>query len=475
MAETTVAQPTRSPGTMIVDGVWRFFCSVRAAMYEIVFLALLVLMGTLKGSIIPAQIPKYVPVLEPLVKRWYAFDVFHSLIFSVTLALLTIAIVVCTLNRTPGIWRSIAHPTVRTSRHFFQNADPSVILNTAETRDAATVALVGILKRRRYRVLTAQRGEETHVYADKHRFGKLGTFPFHLALIMILIGGIVGSELGFREPEFAVPEGESRTVGRGTGLSVELERFRDNYSQFGAPTEYRSDLILYDGDREVQRQSIDVNHPLTYNGVTFYQSAFGQAASMRVTDSRGAVYEETVPFLWRSATNSDAPAGVMALPTQGVQLELFFPNLSLNNTPEVNGIKLYPGQVHAQVRDSPTNQLIGQGAVINQGDAVTIGGLNIEFERERRYTLLQVAYNPGIPILFAASVLLVLGLAITFYFPHRRVQGLITTAQGQSEILLAPLSRRDWGGKRDFARTLDVIEKRLGAARPHGRHAHGTH
>lgn len=112
-------QPGRSPAEFVVDRVWRFFCSVRAAIYEIVFLALLVLIGTLKGSIIPAQIPGYLPALEPLVVRWYAFDVFHSLVFSLTLGLLAVAIVVCTINRVPGIWASIVHPTVVTTRQFF--------------------------------------------------------------------------------------------------------------------------------------------------------------------------------------------------------------------------------------------------------------------------------------------------------------------------------------------------------------------
>ena len=70
---TRSAAPPLAVATL--DRVWRFFCSVRAAMYEIVFLAVLVLVGTLKGSVIPAQIPRYVPALEPVVRRWYAFDV----------------------------------------------------------------------------------------------------------------------------------------------------------------------------------------------------------------------------------------------------------------------------------------------------------------------------------------------------------------------------------------------------------------
>ena len=52
VVESVVTYPKQrrtSFAAVAVDRIWRFFCSVRAALYEIVFLALLVLIGTLKG------------------------------------------------------------------------------------------------------------------------------------------------------------------------------------------------------------------------------------------------------------------------------------------------------------------------------------------------------------------------------------------------------------------------------------------
>ncbi|MGH2532798.1 MAG: cytochrome c biogenesis protein ResB [Thermomicrobiales bacterium] len=463
----------RSPGVVVVDRVWRFSCSVRAAAYEIVFLALLVLVGTLKGSIIPAQIPRYVPVLEPLVERWYAFDVFHSLIFSATLALLAVVIVVCTINRVPGIWNAITHPTVTTTRQFFRTAEPAAVFRPAEPLATAAAELTDLLRSRSYRVLTERRGDEVHVYADKNRFARLGTFPFHLALILVLVGGIVGAEFGFRDPVFAVAEDATRDVGHGSSLRLRLDAFVETYNERAQPVAYRSDVVLYEGEREVRRQSITVNHPLNYGRYTFYQSGFGPAAVLRVTDPNGAVvYEDSVNFLYRSRTHPDAPGGLLELPARGVRIELLFPNLQLDAKPEVGTVKLRPGEIYAQARDWGTNQKIGQGAVIGQGDTANLGGLNVQFMRERRYTILQVAYNPGIPILFAASFLLVFGLVATFAFPHRRVRALVGETGGGTEVLLAPLAKRDWGGQRDFIHTLAAIERRFGAATPHGRATH---
>lgn len=463
-------QPGRSPGEIVVDRVWRFFCSVRAAVYEIIFLAVLVLIGTLKGSIIPAQIPRFIPALDPLVARWYAFDVFRSPLFSGTLALLAVAIVVCTANRVPGIWASITSPTVPTTHGFFQSAVPAARFALPQDADAGTATLVATLRKRRYRVLHEEAAGAHWVYADRNRFGKLGTFPFHLGLILVLVGGIVGAQLGFREQMFTIPEGATRDVGYGTGLRVKLTGFTDTYDQLGAVTEYRSDLVLYDGDREVRQQSLLVNQPLTYGSVTFYQSSYGQAAQLRITNEAGSlVFDAPVELTLQSRSNKDAPAALLKLPAQQRNLELIFPNILLDAKPEFGDIKLLPGEMYAQARDARTNALLGSGAIIAQGDTATLGGLNVQFVRETRFTVLQVASNPGIPILFAASLLGVLGLVMTFCFPHRRIRALVRETRSGSEVLVAPMARRDWAGQRDFVSTMAALEQSLGPGEPYGR------
>jgi hypothetical protein len=76
--------------------------------------------------------------------------------------------------------------------------------------------------------------------------------------------------------------------------------------------------------------------------------------------------------------------------------------------------------------------------------------------------VLQVARNPGIPLIIAASVLLVGGLAITFYFPHRRVRGIVSTTADGSVARLAPIARRDWSAKRMFERLASDVGRRVG-------------
>src|SRR3954470_20583316 len=100
MTHASVQQRAVNPRALpeiVVDRVWRFFCSVRAAVVEIAILALLVLIGTLRGSSVPNTIATHLPVTSGIVDRWYAWDVFHSIPFMFILGLLTVAITICTL------------------------------------------------------------------------------------------------------------------------------------------------------------------------------------------------------------------------------------------------------------------------------------------------------------------------------------------------------------------------------------------
>lgn len=467
MAQVTV-QPklARRPiAEIIVDRIWRFFCSVRAAVYEIAILGVLVLIGTLRGSSVPRWIADRIPATSGIVDRWYAWDVFHSLPFIFMLALISVAIAICTINRFPGIWKTIAHPTVTTTHGFLRNADINASFKPNAPLSSTVETVTETFRKRRYRVLTAERNGEVHVYADRYRYSKLGTFPFHLALILILVGGIIGARYGFRETEFVIPEGETREVGHGTGLSVGLIDFRDTYRENGTPLEYRSDLVLYKDGKEVKSGSITVNHPMTYRNLTLYQTSFGQAATFRITDLEGRlIYEGSIPMgLFQSRLNPDAPAGVLDLPPLNLSINVIGPDNDPANMPELDTLKLKSGEMFVQVR--PKDLASGEmppSAIVGQGDTVTLNGLNIQFLRERQFTLLQVANNPGMPVFWTAAFMLVGGLGIVFYFPHRRIRGIISPAADGVTAMFAPLAKRDWSGQRDFHRICEELSQALG-------------
>ncbi len=465
MANATVQlSPSRPPLEVAIDRVWRFFCSVRAAIAEITFLAVLVLIGTLRGSSVPNSLAEALPFTQPLVDRWYAWDVFRSAVFAATLALLAIAIAVCTINRVPGIWQTISHPRVRTSQGYLRGADTSATFATTATVDEVTESFESTLRQKRFRVMTERIGTDLHVYADKNRYGKMGTFPFHLALILLLVGGIVGAQYGFREREFVLPVGETRAVGHGTDLSVELVQFQNSYTPLGTAAEYVSEIVIYDGDEPVRREAISPNDPVSYRNATFYQTSLGHGSNMHVTDASGAeVFNGTVDVgRFNFQGNPDAPAGFVQIPGQGVTMTVVAPDIEPFNAPELDTLGLKNGQMYVMLQPTGGSDAEREAFVIDQGQSVPVGDLTVTFDREVQWSLLQVAYNPGIPIFAIASFLLVGGLVATFYFPLRRIRAIVSPAPGGATLVAVPLAKRDWSGKREFFRAVDAVESALG-------------
>ena len=70
--------------------------------------------------------------------------------------------------------------------------------------------------------------------------------------------GEVGELRVFSYDDFVV-FGEEDAKSRGVDVErVKLAGFTDTYDQLGAVMEYRSDLVLYDGDREVRQQEYEL-------------------------------------------------------------------------------------------------------------------------------------------------------------------------------------------------------------------------
>jgi cytochrome c biogenesis protein len=478
MAQATAqSSPSRPISDQIIDRIWRFFCSVRAAIAEISFLALLVLIGTLRGSEVPRLIANALPFTKGLVDRWYAWNVYTSFLFAMTLALIAIAIAVCTLNRAPTIWQTISHPRIATTRSWLRGAETSATFSRSGTVDALADDVTGLLKKKRYRVLQERVGSDIHLYADKNRYAKLGTFPFHLALILILVGGLMAAHFGFREQEFLVTQGETKAVGHNTGLSIKLDQFTDDYTAMGVASDYVSHLTLYEDGREVKSGQISPNHPMTYGSATIYQSSLGFSKSFRITDAAGnVVYDDAQPTgLFTMKGNPDAPAGIIPLPSVNGQLVFIGQDTKPANRPDLDTLNLATNQMWVQLalKDQTTGQMVNlPDQKLTLGAPTKIGQYTITWTGTKNFSAMQVAYNPGVPIFIIAVVLLLGGLLVTFYLPHRRMRALVAMEGEVATVQMAPLAKRDWSGKRDFLRLIQNARQMLGEPTevklPHG-------
>lgn len=469
-----VSEPTEEFGgrmtispSDIGDRLWRIFTSMRTALILMLMLALLALVGTLVVqapagmSSDPQAYAAWLDTVRPKYGGWTgpmdmlgAFNVFASWWFKGIMVLLTTSILACSVNRFKGLWKTAIHPRTRMTPVFYDRAPHSERIEATEAPDAALADVTRAFRSHRFRTVVERDGDEISVYADRFRWAPFGTLMAHISLVMILVGALVGSFWGYRNGELAVPVGSTVELGNGSGLSVAALSFNDSYYANGAPSDYAADLVLFKDGQQVAAQTVRVNQPLEYGGYSFYQSFFGAATDVTIKDGGGAViYDEGVPLLY-STDNGTRRIGQILLPAQGLQV------LVVAAASGERDQVIKPGQVQFEVYKTGTSTPIGT-EIVSQGSTVSIGGVEVTFGRERQFTGLIVASDPGVIFVFGGALLLVTGLFLVFFFPSRRIWTRIVPGPAGAEVRVGATSRHDATFGPDFQKLVGEMQRSL--------------
>jgi len=439
---------------------------VRVALLLILLLAALVLVGTLLDQVPPpiasdaAAYERWLGLARGKYGVWTGtfdrlqfFQIFHALYFRALLALLAVNIVVCTVNRWRGIWLTVFHTRVRASEAFLVHARHHARFEAAMPAQEAAARLRTRLARARYRVSVEDSPGSVALFADKNRLSRFGTFLSHLSLVLILLGAMAGGVWGFVDPGFTVAQGSTRDLGLGTGLSLRLNEFADQYDAQGMPSDYRGDVALLEHGRLVKTGVVRVNSPLRYKGVAFHLGSFGQAAVMNVRDSAGdVIFSGGVPLSMQTS-DGQYPVGAFDLPDQGLSVYVLAPR------PGEPGGAIRPGDIRMELYRNYVR--VASPAVLSLGVPVEFEDLTFTFERETRFVGFKVVKNPGMNIVWAACGFMMAGLVMLFYFPRRSLWLLCSDRPGgSSEILVGMPAQRDFSLTAEFER----VRARLAAA-----------
>jgi cytochrome c biogenesis protein len=151
--------------------------------------------------------PLFGSAVVGVMERLQVFQVFSSTWFTLSLTLLLISIVACTLNRTPRLWHQTRDIRVVQPEPFF---DPTLPDRAALT-GVAEPDVRAVLRRHHFRLRAAESGGVRFLYGDRHQYTKMATLLTHLGLILFLIAAAVTSRFGFESP-LVVATGETSTV-----------------------------------------------------------------------------------------------------------------------------------------------------------------------------------------------------------------------------------------------------------------------
>jgi cytochrome c biogenesis protein len=399
--------------------------------------------------------------LVDAMERLQVFHIFSSTWFTIGLVVLVVSIVVCTLERTPRLWRQSAEIRVVQPDAFY---DPELPDRAAMTGVGATHVRAA-LRGQRFKVREAEIDGVQYLYGDRNRWTKLATLSTHLGLILFLVAAVVTWRFG-DEQGLVIAEGDSLTVqpiGTPDLLVVKNYDFEaPGFAQTGQASDFTTDLGVFQNGQEIARKTIRVNDPLGIAGYTFHQNGFGPAPDLLISDANGKpLWDGPVPL---TDTASGHPFGSMSVPGRDVGLEL----LLGQDADGVGNLLVLPYAVNGQESDgSPRiDELPASAVALRAGEAQAPPGLDfsIGLRRFTDYTLIIAKKDPGQGFVWAAFLFLIAGIAISFYLPRRRIWARLGPDGG---LAIVARSDRYVDVEREFGRLLDdlVARRRAGADR----------
>lgn len=281
---------------------------------------------------------------------------------------------------------------------------------SAEVPDASLETVSALLRSRRYKVFQA--GDT--LYARKGIAGRIGPIIVHASMLIILLGAIWGAMTGFFAQEM-VPSGKTFRIQNifdagpwaaaqiPKDWSVRVNRFWIDYTPDGSIDQFYSDLSVLDtAGSEVKRETIHVNQPLRYRGVTLYQADWSVAAA-RVKLNNSPVLEIAMSSL-------EAGGGRLWgawLPTK--------PDLSEGVTlvaRDLQGTLLVYGS---------DGKLV---STVRTGLSTEVNGVTLSLVEMVGSTGLQIKADPGIPLVYTGFGLLMLSVMMS-YVSHSQVWALV--------------------------------------------------
>jgi len=264
---------------------------------------------------------------------------------------------------------------------------------------------------------------EYHLFAQKSPYCRLGVYVVHFSIIVIFIGALIGSFFGYKA-FVNITEGTSASTVYSRsekpielGFAVRCEKFSVSFYDTGAPKEFKSILTVLENGQPVQgyvNVPIIVNDPLTYKGITFYQSSYGPAGD-------GALYHFSVrqrkggapvKITARQGEKTLLPGGGYMQVMEAVQdVRPFIPQFSGPAARIETTMSGGAPQQFIVFRNYPQFDEQRGGELIFSYDA----------SDEKFYTGLQVAKDPGVWVVWLGCALMVVGISLAFFFSHKRL------------------------------------------------------
>jgi cytochrome c biogenesis protein len=450
----------------LVRYFWRQLTSMRTALVLLLLLAL----AAIPGSLIPQNAQNPMAVSDYFEKHgtlaiWFErlslFDVYSSPWFSAIYILLFISLIGCVLPR------SFEH--LQASRAL----PPKTPKNLVRMEHFQSWPAIGNeleiaknwFKANRFRVLE---GEES-VSAEKGYLRETGNLLFHISLILILIGVLIGGLFGVRGSAI-LSQGE-RFVNSATSydtisfgqitsenslppFTIKVNNFVAKYNTLtSAPEDYTLYVTtVAEPGATPKEQVVKVNSPLTFGSTRVYLQANGYSPIVTVRDKAGNVtFQGPVPFLPQDGNLRSI--GAIKVPDGDPQLGFvssFVPTYAQSS--DKSSISVFPELLDPKLLFSIWQGDLGLDSGVPQsvyridtskmkqialdslkpGEFLKFSEGSITFEDVVPWVNLQIVSDPGKSYSLIGGIVAILGLLASLFTKRRRIW--IRVAAGEVQV-----------------------------------------
>ena len=444
-----------------IEILLNLFRSLKLTITLLILLAILSIIGTVISQNAPRAeyIQHYGTNLYNVLDFFNLFDMYHSWWFSAILLLLVFNLITCSVQRLPGVLTQVFRERDTNGlKDSMLRALPYVEKVRISNPTNREGDIQSYLKKWFKNPLRTETESAITLYSEKGRLSRLGVPITHLSILIILIGGLIGSLWGFRG-FVNVLEGETidrvyfkikdQDIAKPLDFKVRCDDFNITYYNLPGKEkhvkDYTSVLSILEDGKEVLKKTVEVNHPLHYKGLAFYQASYGAIHNISLGVQGKDNKEKTILKMDEGETvpipNSNVQIRLLRYVPQvhtfgeGVQVALFKPN----QMPQTAWV----------LKDLPKFDQQRNDDFILTFEGVT----------SREYTGLQVTKDPGVWVVWTGSSLMIFGLIVSFFFSHQRVWARIPK-DSEGEIVLAGSANKNRVGfEKTFGQLVDEVRK----------------